>query len=201
MAMNWNSTRWCCTYARSVRAELGPSAGANDKAASAALSVVGRVGGFDARPSPIHPSGTFPRGRGKGAGGRPFAVQQTDRAQPDSASPAGGRRWRAAPDEEQPHLRLSWSRRSDVAPIRPSDTFPPAGGEGSLVSGGGNGESEFVGSSPGQALCNSLRAAARASLLTSTPPSMRANSSWRACGPSSSTALWVMPSTGALLTR
>lgn len=52
-----------------------------------------------------------------------------------------------------------------------------------------------------QALCSSLRAAARASLLTSTPPSMRASSSWRACGPSSSTALWVMPSTGALLTR
>ncbi len=49
--------------------------------------------------------------------------------------------------------------------------------------------------------CSSLRAAARASLLTSTPPSMRASSSSRAFASSFSTALWVMPSTGALLTR
>ncbi len=49
--------------------------------------------------------------------------------------------------------------------------------------------------------CSSLRAAARASLLTSTPPSMRASSSSRALLSSFSTALWVMPSTGALLTR
>ena len=43
--------------------------------------------------------------------------------------------------------------------------------------------------------------AALASFPTSTPPSMRASSSSRAAASSTCTALWVMPSRSALLTR
>lgn len=50
-------------------------------------------------------------------------------------------------------------------------------------------------------LSSSRFAAARASLLTSTPPSIRASSSCRSFGPSRCTALWVMPAASALLTR
>ncbi len=150
--------------------------------------------------SPIRPSAPSPAGGGREPAGdrsqcsRQIALSQTALL-PLAGEGGAQRRMRGN------RMRLSWSRRSDVAPIRPSGTFPRRRGKGALSDGGGTGESEFAADSPAQALCSSLRAAARASLLTSTPPSMRANSSWRACGPSSSTALWVMPSTGALLTR
>lgn len=99
-------------------------------------------------------------------------------------------------------LRVGASRRAAL-PIAAKSS--PASAEGKSLrtrAGTSRREPAARGTRPvTQALCSNLRAAARASLLTSTPPSMRASSSWRACGPSSSTALWVMPSTGALLTR
>ncbi|AAM36387.1 conserved hypothetical protein [Xanthomonas citri pv. citri str. 306] len=95
------------------------------------MSVVGRlVDSMHGFPHP--PFGTFPRGRGEGAGGRPFAVQPTDRAQPDRASPAGGRRWRAAPDEGQSHAPVVVASQR-CRPHPPFGHLPPQAGEGSLV--------------------------------------------------------------------
>ena len=106
-----------------------------------------------------------------------FLVETVDLARPQGVVPAAGR---------QPH-----DLRSPVLRCRPA-----AGTTSRVV----DPRHAWITANRPQT-CSSLRAAARASLLTSTPPSMRASSSSRALLSSFSTALWVMPSTGALLTR
>ncbi|NIK65822.1 hypothetical protein FHR48_003398 [Xanthomonas arboricola] len=87
--------------------------------------------------APIRPSGTFPRRRGKeGVGrrgkggvcrqGKQALVERRCSAGNPLPSPAGGRRWRAAPDEGRlvPCESYLQEYRQTAAPIRPSGTFP-----------------------------------------------------------------------------
>ncbi|NIK01765.1 hypothetical protein FHR48_000374 [Xanthomonas arboricola] len=130
--MSWKSIRWCCTCARSARAEPGVSQGRMTRRLRPPCALWGVLVDLMDGLAPIRPSGTFPRRRGKGAVGGQSKCNR-HRAQPGIPSPAGGRRWRAAPDEGRHRVRLSrlsWSRRRDVAPIRPSGTFPPRAREG-----------------------------------------------------------------------
>ncbi len=61
----------------------------------------------DARPHP--PFGHLPAQAGEGSDGWSVARQPTDHAPPGFPSPAGGRRWRAAPDEGNTLLQ-AWQR-------------------------------------------------------------------------------------------
>ncbi|MBB3832769.1 hypothetical protein FHR55_000935 [Xanthomonas arboricola] len=90
--------------------------------------------------APIRPSGTFPRRRGKGGvcrQGKQALVQRRCSAGNPLPSPAGGRRWRAAPDEGR------WCRAShtcgNIARVLPPSALrvpSPAGGGREAFTGG-----------------------------------------------------------------
>ncbi|MBB3805140.1 hypothetical protein FHR51_001274 [Xanthomonas arboricola] len=91
--------------------------------------------------APIRPSGTFPRRRGKGGvcrQGKQALVERRCSAGNPLPSPAGGRRWRAAPDEGR------WCRASptcgNIARLLPPSALrapSPAGGGREAFAGRG----------------------------------------------------------------
>ncbi|NIJ79018.1 hypothetical protein FHT10_000139 [Xanthomonas arboricola] len=116
--------------------------------------------------APIRPSGTFPRRRGKGGvcrQGKQALVERRCSAGNPLPSPAGGRRWRAAPDEGRLVPCESYLReyRQTAAPIRPSGTFPRRRGKGGIYR---RGREAFAGRGS-RRWCNAAAALATRCLL------------------------------------